>query len=134
MEAAGNAAGKVPEGGDNTRYALLVAAVLAFKIWLAAWFPVTGDEAYFIVWGLQPDWGYYDHPPMVGWLLALLAPLSTAPWVLRLPVVILPLLVSVALYFALRSRDELKARYAALAFLLLPINVWNVFITTDTPL
>jgi hypothetical protein len=26
-------------------------------------------EAFFYQWGVYPDWGYYDHPPMVGWLL-----------------------------------------------------------------
>jgi hypothetical protein len=34
----------------------------------------------------------------------------------------------------LRPADESKAYAAALAFLLLPVNVWNVLITTDTPL
>ena len=43
----------------------LVVLVLAFRFWLAAVFPITGDEAYFTVWGLMPSWGYYDHPPMV---------------------------------------------------------------------
>ena len=45
---------------------LLVALTLAFRAWLAAVFPITGDEAYFTVWGLLPAPGYYDHPPMVG--------------------------------------------------------------------
>jgi len=112
----------------------LFALLLAFKLWLSNSFPVTGDEAYFIVWGLRPDWGYYDHPPMVGWLLALLSRISMSAWVLRLPVVLLPAIVSVGMYLALKSKDRQKALYASLAFLLLPINVWNVFITTDTPL
>ena len=38
--------------------------------------PFTGDEAYFLVWGQKPALGYYDHPPMVGWMLALLARVS----------------------------------------------------------
>ena len=44
-------------------------ATLAFRAWLSVVVPFTGDEAYFLVWGQQPDIGYYDHPPMVGWLL-----------------------------------------------------------------
>src|SRR3954467_4373674 len=107
MEEAANAAGKARQGGDNTRYALLVAAVLAFKIWLAWWFPVTGDEAYFIVWGVQPDWGYYDHPPMVGWLLAAMSRLSLAPWVLRLPAIALPAVLAIGIYWSLRRRVPL---------------------------
>ena len=29
------------------------------------------DEAYYRLWGLDPAWGYFDHPPMVGWWVAL---------------------------------------------------------------
>ena len=112
----------------------LVVPLLAFRFWLAAVFPITGDEAYFTIWGLTPSWGYYDHPPMIGWWLALLTPISTAPWVLRLPSTLLPLFLAGGIYLALRSADRDKALYGALAFLLVPINVWNVFITTDTPL
>ena len=113
---------------------LLVALTLAFKLWLAATFPYTGDEAYFTLWGAEPDLGFYDHPPMIGWLLAPLLKISWAEWLLRLPVVVLPVLVAAGVYAALAARDREKALLAASAYLLLPINVWNVFITTDTPL
>ena len=56
---------------------------LLLKIVLAAGFPITGDEAFFYQWGVRPAWGYSDHPPMVGWLLALLHRISDAPLVLR---------------------------------------------------
>lgn len=112
----------------------LVVLVLAFRFWLAAVFPITGDEAYFTVWGLMPSWGYYDHPPMVGWWLALLTQFSGMPWVLRLPSTLLPACVALGIFLALRKTDREKAMLAALAFLLVPVNVWNVFITTDTPL
>jgi len=36
---------------------------------LSAAVPFTGDEAYFTYWGVYADLGYYDHPPMIGWLL-----------------------------------------------------------------
>jgi len=111
-----------------------LALTLAFKFWLAMTLPMTGDEAYFIYWGVHPDYGFYDHPPMVGWILALLLQLSRAEWMLRLPVIVLPALVALAMLQYLRPADESKAYAAALAFLLLPVNVWNVLITTDTPL
>ena len=130
----------------------LVLATVAFKVWLSAVFPVTGDEAYFIYWGVSPALGYYDHPPMVGWLLALLLKISDAPWVLRLPVTLLPAFIALVLYGVLRRLPELdqrepggreaaeqnsaeqKAAWTAIGFLLLPAQVWNIFITTDTPL
>ena len=113
---------------------LLVALILAFKFWLAAVFPFTGDEAYFTLWGAEPDLGFYDHPPMIGWLLALLLKFSWSEWVLRIPVALLPLAVAAGIYAALGRFDAEKALLAAVAYLLLPLNVWNVFITTDTPL
>ena len=118
-------------------FALALAATLAFRFWLAAVLPVTGDEAYFILWGRHPDIGFYDHPPMVGWILAPLVRLSEAAWVLRLPVLLLPVLVALLVRHALVAwfeRDVDTADLAAIAVLLVPLNVWNVFITTDTPL
>ena len=49
-----------------------IAVTIALRFWFAWWVPVTGDEAYFIYWGEAPALGVYDHPPMVGWLLAAL--------------------------------------------------------------
>jgi hypothetical protein len=71
---------------------------------------------------------------MIGWLLYLLLKISGAPWVLRLPVTLLPYALAAGVYFVLRRADEAKAALAALAFLLLPANVWAVLVTTDTPL
>lgn len=96
--------------------------------------PLTGDEAYFLYWGIYPDFGYYDHPPMIGWLLYLMHRISNATWLLRLPVTLLPFALAAGVYYVLRRADETKAALAALAFMLLPVNVWAVLITTDTPL
>src|SRR2546425_526282 len=45
-------------------------ASLLLRCWIAATFPISGDEALFYWWGVYPDWGYSDHPPMAGWLRA----------------------------------------------------------------
>ena len=114
-----------------------LAATLLFRLWISAIAPVTADEAYFILWGRSPALGFYDHPPMVGWLLAPLAALGEAPWLLRLPAVLLPPLAALMVRGATRrwfGRDADTADLAALAVLLMPVNVWNVLITTDTPL
>jgi 4-amino-4-deoxy-L-arabinose transferase-like glycosyltransferase len=116
---------------------LALAATLAFRAWLAAAAPVTADEAYFIVWGKSPALGYYDHPPMIGWLLAPLVSVSDAPWLLRLPAVVVPALLALGVRAALSSWfgvKDARADLAGLIVLLVPMNVWNVLITTDTPL
>lgn len=116
---------------------LALVATLAFRFWLGAVFPMTADEAYFVLWGRRPELGFYDHPPMVGWLLAPLVAVSQAEWVVRLPSILLPAALALLVRHALGAwfaRDADTADLAALAVLLVPMNVWNVLITTDTPL
>ena len=52
--------------------ALVLLVTLAIKFYLAWLIPLSGDEAYFVVWAHHPDFGYYDHPPMAGWFLQLM--------------------------------------------------------------
>ena len=54
----------------------LIVALLLFVWWLvnlltAANVELANDEAYYWWWatGCGPDWGYYDHPPAVAWLI-----------------------------------------------------------------
>ena len=108
-------------------------ALFAFRLWFSAVLPLTGDEGYFVFWGSHPAGGYYDHPPMVGWWLSVLLAISRAEWVLRLPALLLPLALGWGAWWLVRPQGELRARLAALLVLLQPVNVWNVLITTDTP-
>lgn len=109
-------------------------AVLLLRLLLAAWMPVTSDEAYFFLWGNNPDYGFYDHTPMVGWWLTAFLSISDALWWLRLPAVVLPVAISWAIYCILKSRYPQFGIVAALSFLLAPVNIINVLVTTDTPL
>ncbi len=108
---------------------------LLLRAWIALTFPVTGDEAFFYWWGVYPAWGYSDHPPMVGWLIALMrATLGDSLGVIRLPIVLLPLALGAALWWALKPLDRVRAAWAVLFFWLAPLNWLNTLITTDTPL
>ena len=108
---------------------------LLLRLWLAATFPITGDEAFFYWWGVYPDWGYYDHPPMVGWVItAMRATLGDSLLAIRLPVVLLPLGVGAALWWGLKDTDRVRAAWAIVFFWLAPLNWLNMLITTDTPL
>lgn len=51
------------------RELFILLGIFAFKILILWLLPLTGDEAYFIKWAHNPSMGYYDHPPMVGWVL-----------------------------------------------------------------
>ena len=123
---------------NSRQFLALLAATLVFRFWLAAAFPITGDEAYFIWWGFKPDWGFYDHPPMIGWWLAGLLEFRDTEWWLRLPVILQPALLAVMVRWSLPQLapgiEPERRDWIALLVLLAPVNVWNIFITTDTPL
>jgi 4-amino-4-deoxy-L-arabinose transferase-like glycosyltransferase len=44
---------------------------MALQVAVAALFPVLPEEAYHWNFGRHLDWGYYDHPPMLPWAIAL---------------------------------------------------------------
>ena len=122
--------------GPLSRWLLGVGlASLLLRFWIAVSFPISGDEAFFYWWGVYPDWGYSDHPPMVGWLIALMrSALGDSIGSIRLPVVLLPLALGAALWWALKPVDRVRAAWAVLFFWLAPLNWLNTIITTDTPL
>jgi 4-amino-4-deoxy-L-arabinose transferase-like glycosyltransferase len=107
-----------------------VRAVLAESIGL------TDDEAYYRLWALAPAWGYLDHPPLVGWMIA------AGRWVagdtplgLRLFAVLTSLLGPLVLW---RSAHILfgpaiaqRAVWVALAMPLMAVG--GVIMTPDTP-
>ncbi len=116
---------------------LLITALgaLALRFWIAYALPITGDEAFFYWWGVYPDWGYYDHPPMVGWLIWLMRTLfGEAPWAIRLPIVLLPLAIGALVWWALKPLNRERAAWAVLLIWLAPLNWLTALITTDTPL
>ena len=110
-----------------------LAALIVFRLWFSVALPMTGDEAYFVLWGEHPAGGYYDHPPMVGWWLSGLLAFGRAEWLLRLPALLLPLVLAACAWWLVRPHGADRARGAAVLVLLQPANVWNVLITTDTP-
>lgn len=110
---------------------------LVLKLWLAAAFPMTGDEAFFYQWGVYPDWGYYDHPPMVGWMLYVLNSISSHPLVLRLITVLLWTGIALGLVDLLRRmmpEGDTAAYWLGSLFLVLPFTWALNVVTTDTPL
>jgi hypothetical protein len=112
--------------------ALTVATL--FRAWLSWALPFTGDEAYFYFWGKNPDWGFYDHPPMVGWWLGALAAVSEHPVVLRLPALLVPVGIALATRALLAPWGPTVSYGAATLVALSPLNAVNVAITTDVPL
>lgn len=114
----------------------IVIGAIVIKMALAFMLPITSDEAYFHLWGLYPDINYYDHPPMVGWLLALSGLVSRHIFVGRMLSVISGLIVALGIHRLVRDVFQApdKARVICLAFIVAPVHMLLVPITTDIPL
>ena len=51
--------------------AVIIIAMVAVRLVAAVFVPLSPDETYYFQWSRFPSWGYYDHPPMGAWWIAL---------------------------------------------------------------
>src|SRR6516162_2909405 len=60
-------------GGTDARIvrntALIIVALVVLRLVAAAFTPITFDEAYYWMWSKSLAGGYYDHPPMVAFVI-----------------------------------------------------------------
>jgi hypothetical protein len=117
-------------------YTVLVTA--AIKLWLALFFPMTGDEAFFHLWSTDLNWGYYDHPPMIGWWLWAIGHIGDSPIVVRSLTLLLTTVIALGVVMLARDLlpqgQEARAWWAGAVYLSMPVSWFAVFVTTDTPL
>lgn len=55
----------------NKKLIILLAFSTIVRFFLASFLELGNDEVYYRIFGLYPDWSYFDHSPMVGWLIRL---------------------------------------------------------------
>lgn len=60
---------------------------------------LSADEAHYALYGLHLDWSYFDHPPLVGWLQALVLLFAQSEFALRLWPIALSSGTAITLYF-----------------------------------
>ncbi|KYG66635.1 hypothetical protein AZI86_06205 [Bdellovibrio bacteriovorus] len=77
---------------------------LAVKLVLAALMPLGADEAYYWVWSHRLQLSYFDHPPMVAWILYLGHFLEPFMHAVRWPAVIMGHMVILMWYYFLKDR------------------------------
>ncbi|GKT13006.1 MAG: hypothetical protein ISEC1_P1998 [Thiomicrorhabdus sp.] len=77
---------------------LLVGFMSLLHLFLAFTVELGGDEAHYALYGLIPDWSYFDHPPMVGWLQIIPMWLAPYDWSARLVPIVLYGLLNALLY------------------------------------
>lgn len=122
---------------EHRKFLLLLGAVILFRVVLALLLPITGDEAYFVVWAKQLAGGYYDHPPAVSWLIAPFWNLfgNNALAVRFSSIALVPIAMILAYDLMLRLGLDVRRAYTATLIVALQPLLWLSFlITTDTPL
>ncbi|HEY0719861.1 MAG TPA: glycosyltransferase family 39 protein [Gammaproteobacteria bacterium] len=76
-------------------------------------FDLSVDEAHYALYGLKPDWSYFDHPPMVGWLQTLVVPFFQSEFALRLWAVVLGVASSALLFRLTRALFPVSSPWSA---------------------
>ncbi|UCG38522.1 MAG: glycosyltransferase family 39 protein, partial [bacterium] len=116
----------------------VLALTTALRFLYAVSLPLTGDEAYFWEWARHPALGYYDHPPMAGWILIVTRFLlgDTVAAVRIFAVLSASLVVVIVNRFTLDiTGSATRAALAGLLAMALPLlEVLGVIYSTDTPL
>jgi Dolichyl-phosphate-mannose-protein mannosyltransferase len=113
---------------------LTLFGVLAVKFLLAWFIPITADEAYYALWGAYLSGGGYDHPPMIGFVLSPLLQFGHHALTLRLPAIFTSLILGGVAYLSLKKDDPTRAAMTSILLMLAPMSLFNIIITTDTPL
>jgi 4-amino-4-deoxy-L-arabinose transferase-like glycosyltransferase len=127
---------------DEARYALLIGfgllVLLLVRLAVAARMPLAFDEAYYWLWSEHLAAGYYDHPPMVAWVIRLGTLIAGDTEIgVRLVSVLLAVPATWAVWraAAILFGDRRLAATAALFFnLTLMVGAGTVVVTPDAPL
>jgi 4-amino-4-deoxy-L-arabinose transferase-like glycosyltransferase len=116
---------------------ILIAALLVLRAIMAAQLPLSADEAYYWLWSQHLAAGYFDHPPMIAWLIRAGTFLfGDTPLGVRFMGIVLSLPASWFVWRAasLILQDEDRAALAALFFnLTLMASIELLAATPDMP-
>ena len=95
---------------------LIIIILFALHLSTANLFDLTVDEAHYALFAFKLDLSYFDHPPMVGWILALMQPFGLNDFTVRIPPIILMALNN---YLLFRISLSLYSQATALKALVL---------------
>ncbi len=116
---------------------MVVAALVAWKTYLSSSLQLHPDEAYYWLWSRDLAAGYFDHPPLIAYLIRLTTLASQQELWVRFGGILETLVVS-SLTWALSIRlagDEKKAAASVITANVLPLTLaGSIVITPDIPL
>lgn len=99
-----------------TKMALIL--ILIFHLWIASSFELAHDEAYYWLYSQNLDWGYFDHPPVVGLIIKFFSFLPHSELTVRIGFILLQLLGCVLL---IKSVPKTRQVVAACLFFAFPL-------------
>lgn len=118
--------------------ALLIVALVALRLVSAAFTPITFDEAYYWMWSNNLAGGYYDHPPMVAYVIRAGTMIAGDTELgVRLVSILLALPMSYAIYRSaaiLFGGVRVAATSAVLLNVTLLASIGTLIVTPDAPL
>lgn len=109
---------------------------LGLKLAISAWLPLFSDETYYWVWSHNLQLSYYDHPPMIAWLIRLGHFLEPYGNMVRWPAVVFAHCTLIVWFFLLKGRfaEEKLKFWFALAFFTPMTGMGSLILTPDLPL
>lgn len=123
---------------NHPRLILLLGIVYAVHTLVALIPPLNGDEATFWEWSRHLAFGYYAHPPLTAWLVALVTNVfGDFSYTVRLPAILLHL-GTIAFVYAIAMdyfENKSPALLSAMLYAVLPLSmVLGTAMTTDAAL
>ncbi|MHB8483340.1 MAG: glycosyltransferase family 39 protein [Nitrospiria bacterium] len=118
-------------------FILVFALITLFRFYFTASLNLTPDESYYWFWSQHPDLSYFDHPPMVSYLIRISTGLfGNYAWAVRLPALFMGIGCSYLVY--LLGKEVFKDKNGGLSGVvvlnsILLFSVSMVIITPDTP-
>lgn len=110
---------------------LLVVFIAVFNFIYNVSLPIHPDEAYYWYWSKRLELGYFDHPPMVAYLIKSATLFSDNVFFVRLPAILSVVISSFFLYLLTKKIKDEKAAFLALViYLSLPVIQVSATITT----
>jgi len=115
---------------------LLILTVAIFSTIYNIFLPLHGDEAYYWMWSHDLQLSYYDHPPMVAYMIYLTNFISQSEWGVRLVNIFSLSIVALYIYkLTAKISDEKTALNAIVIFMsVILVHAGYIITTPDSPL
>lgn len=120
---------------QKSAYLIILFLAIASTIY-NAYFPLHGDEAYYWVWSHHLEAGYYDHPPMIAYMISLSNFISQDVWGVRLVNIFNMTLASIFIFklTKLLSNEKVALTSILIFSSVILTHAGYIFATPDSPL